>query len=119
MITQDPQNSIQRPRPVAVLVAIHADGFTEVFGERDIDVRIVNVPAVDSVRGEILAEEFIELNLPPRHRAIYAPGNVRAAKCGRKVTPQEIAEVRENLRLIRLLEPSNYAGAKEAMQWVG
>jgi hypothetical protein len=102
-----------------VLVAIHSDGYIEVFGERDIDVRIVNVPAVGSVRGEILAEEFIELNLPPRHRAVYAPGMIRAAKCGRKVTPQEIADVRTSLQLLRVMEPSNFAGAREAMQWVG
>lgn len=101
-------------RTTPVLVAIHSDGYIEVFGDRDIDVRIVNVPAVDSVRGEILAEEFIETNLPPRHRAIYAPGKVRAAKLGRKVAPQEIAETKNNIALLRVIDTLSSISAGEA-----
>jgi len=81
-------------------VAVHSDGFIEVFGS-DIDVRVVDVPHGGSARCERLAEQWIETTLPPRHRSVYFPGNVRAQHMPRVITPREIADTLLELALIR------------------
>lgn len=109
--------SPMRQQSTPVLVAIHPDGFVEVFGQKNVDAVIVNVPAVGSKQGEILAEEFVEMNIPYRHREIFVPGLVRAAKVGRVVTPAEIKRTRNLIAGLRALDPRLFAGAKEASKW--
>jgi hypothetical protein len=116
-----PQNTAQASRQpsIPVLVAIHSDGFVEVFGDKQVDAVVVNVPATGSKRGEVLAEEFIELNIPARHRHIYVPGLVRAAKLGRVVTPDDIHKSQTMIAMLRALDQRSFSGAKEAAQWQG
>jgi len=115
------QNTVRTSREptIPVLVAIYCDGFVEVFGDKQVDAVVVNVPATGSKRGEVLAEEFIELNIPARHRHIYTPGLVRAAKLGRVVTPDEIHKSQLTLAMLRALDLRSFTGAKEAAQWQG
>lgn len=87
-----------------VLIAIYHDGYVEVYAEKHIDAHIVLVPYIGSAEGEILAEQYVGTNLPPRHRAIYAPGLIRASKLGRKITPQDIADTQTNMALLRTVD---------------
>ncbi len=113
------QNTVRTSREptIPVLVAIYCDGFVEVFGDKQVDAVVINVPSTGSTRGEILAEQFVELSIPARHRHIYVPGLVRASKLGRVVTPDEIHKSRLTLAMLRALDQRSFAGAKEASQW--
>lgn len=83
-----------------VLVVLHDDGFVEAFGHDDVDVKVVNLTSVP-VRGESLAEDYLELTLPKPYRDVYWPGMSRATGFMRKVTVLDLAHQQRCLDLIR------------------
>jgi len=113
MVAQKTDSAI-RQKSIPALVLIYSDGFIETYGEKNLDVFIINVPETDSKRAELLAEEYVEINIPVRHRHIYTPGLIRAVKLGRVVTADEIYETRQSLSMIRALEPINFLSNMEA-----
>ena len=100
-----------------VLVSLHPDGYVEVHADRHVDVHIAIVPAMRTKAGEILAEEYVELNLPPRYRRLFAPGMVRAAKMNRVVTPHDIADVIDDLAVVRTINSLAVCQREEARSW--
>lgn len=62
----------------AVLVAVHGDGYLEVFANQNIDVRIVRMPVAHTLRGEQIAEDCFELMLPRRWRDIWRRDHLRS-----------------------------------------
>ena len=106
-----------RVESVPILVLLHPDGFVEVYGHRNVDVHIATLVAMQSAQGQILAEEYLELNMPPRHRAIYAPGMIRAAKMNRIITPSDLADVRDDLAILRTADSLQAINRKEGTQW--
>lgn len=81
------------PKRQAVLVLIHADGLTEVYGDRTIDAAVVNVP--DCPGHEAMAEDVAELLLPARYRALYRADRLRATGIARKLSPSALLAARQ------------------------
>ncbi len=94
-----------RVERVPVVVAVHPNGFIQVFGPREkLDVRIVNLLAVEP-RDEALAEHYAELSLPRRHRAVFLPGGLVAmGNMNDCRTPEQEADRRHDLYIIRQSE---------------
>ena len=89
----------------AVIVVLHADGFVEVFSDKQvIDARIICVPAMSTPTGEVVAEEYVESILPQRYRDFYYPGNRIAAENWKRITPTIIAKRNDELSLLRALD---------------
>ena len=82
-----------RSKREAVLIALHGDGFVEVFGEKNVDVKIMNVPHCPG--SEILAEDTFELMLRHRYRQLYWPNKVRASAMHRPLLPTTMAAARQ------------------------
>lgn len=61
------------PQRQPLLAVSHPDGFIELYGEH-ITAKIIRVPVAESLEGERLAEDFIELGLPHYWRQLYFPG---------------------------------------------
>jgi hypothetical protein len=70
---------------------MHDDGWIEAYAERSVDVRIAVMPRMTTPAGKRLAEQYMELTLPRRYRALYWPSNRRAADMVRTITPADIA----------------------------
>jgi len=85
----------------AVLIVVHPDNFLECFAALDVDVRIVALLKTDSQRGELLAEEFMEMGLPLRFAEVFYPRNRRAAGKIESRTPEQEEQVRWQLAMIR------------------
>lgn len=117
----NPPHSIPRsPRieSVPVLVVLHPDGFVECFGYHHVDVRVVIMPAMDSPSGEAIAEDYLTMMLPPRHRSIYMPGYLRAMGSVRTVTAQDIADQRMTLALMRTIDTLTAVNRDEVTTWI-
>jgi hypothetical protein len=93
------------PERHPVLITIHADGFVEVFGDRNkVTAHTVVVPKMQSSAGESLAEEYIEAVLPRRYRDIYFPGNLLGRDMVTTITPGMISNRRWDLAVARGLD---------------
>jgi len=67
-----------RSERVLVLIVVHADGYVQVFGERDkVNVHVANALRIEP-HEEILAEAFLDCTLPARYRALHLPRNLLA-----------------------------------------
>jgi len=95
------QTSRRQREPV--LVVLNADGYVEVYAERHIDVHIATRPDTTSPEGEQLADEYMELCLPPRYREVYWPRNLRASEMVRTVTPEDIAYREWQLEMLQAI----------------
>jgi hypothetical protein len=90
-----------------ILVLLYSDGFVEVYGEKHIDARIVNVPVASTPAGEILAEEYVELTIPRCYRDIYFPTAKRATELLRPIKPSDIAFRKWSVELVRQIQGRN------------
>ena len=90
----------QRPREPVLIVA-HGDGWLDVYADRHVDIHIINQPWVETPAGEILAEEWVEENIPWRYRPLLL--SRRQTGLVRKVRPSQIAETNTKLEIIRIL----------------
>ena len=106
-----------RSKREAVLIALHGDGFVEVFGEKNVDVKIMNVPHCPG--SEILAEDTFELMLRHRYRQLYWPNKVRASAMHCPLLPSTMARsivVRDCLTSLNVLM-ENHQTEQEEMTW--
>jgi hypothetical protein len=85
----------RKPQPPrhTVLVFVHADGFIEVFGDKSIDAKIVNVP--DCPGHEAMAEDVAELMMPARYRNLYRADRLIATGVSRKFRPTALRAARQ------------------------
>jgi hypothetical protein len=105
-IKQQVQGNWSRTRSTRhpVLILCHADGYIEVYGDHQTDVRIQPVPRMTSNAGEILAERYVETVIPRRYRDIYYPGNLLTRDMPREITPAMIANRDMELSMFRMLD---------------
>jgi len=75
-----------------VLVVSHSDGHIEVFGEKNVSVRIVRMPAANSLQSERTAEDVAELMLPRRYRDLYRADRLRAVGNTRPLRPSTLVD---------------------------
>jgi len=90
-----------------VLILLHSDGYVEVYGPNHVDVVTRIVPKMETPKGEILAEEWVEKSLPIRYRKLYGANCLRATAMLREVAPSDIAQVKAIRELFRALESIN------------
>jgi len=90
-----------------VLILLHADGYVEVYGPKNLDVVTRIVPKMVTPAGEILAEEWIERSLPLRYRKLYGADCIRTTARIREIKPSDIAEVKAVREFFRALESIN------------
>jgi len=69
----------------SVLIALYANGFSEAFAGKNVDVKAVSVPHCRGL--ETLAEDTFEQMLPHRYRQLYWPVKVRASAMHRPLLP--------------------------------
>lgn len=99
-----------------VLIAMHGDGFVEVFADKHVDACVVNVPYVPTRRGEQIADDNLHLMLPRCYRPLHSPGKLRAFEKHRKVTPEELHKRQDELAILRACD--DLLGiTQEAGQW--
>lgn len=84
-----------------VLVVAHADGYIEVFADKGVRARFVNICQMPTVAGEVLAEQFIEAGLPKPFKDIYFPGNRIATGNLLQLTPELLAKREFEMDLVR------------------
>lgn len=90
----------QRHPRAKVLIVLHNDGFVEAFGRDDIDVKIVQMPAMP-MAGELLAEEYLDLILSRPYKDVHWPGMVRAVGKVDTVTPLDLTHQERCVNLLR------------------
>jgi len=93
-----------RPPRQAVLLVCHANGWTEAYAERNVDIHIVQMPVMESPAGRIAAEQYLDLTLPLRYRDLYVPNKRRAADLLREVHPSDIAQRNWRLSMLHVLD---------------
>lgn len=94
------------PRREKVLVMLSADGFVQVYAERNIDVKIVQrLHTLDeSAEMATLLDEYIETTLPRCYRDLFVPVKLRAQDQCRVITPEQEADKIEGLYYLRELQ---------------
>lgn len=92
-----------------VVVLLHWDGWVEVFGH--VDARILNVPDVPPAAdqfynpaGEILAEQYVETQLPVRHRKAFMPGLRTAVSQIETLRPRDIQRRKANADFLKSIK---------------
>ena len=112
-------NTTPRPTRQAVLVVLNSDGFVEAYADQSlVDVHIVNKPAMTSNAGQILAEQYLETEIPRRHREIYFPGNLVDTNQVRTRTPDDIADRETGLALCNVRSEIGKESKVEVAEWV-
>lgn len=86
-----------------VLVVTRADGFVEVFGNRNVDVHIVNRLHVEDERGDLSTriDEYLTETLPRPYRELYWPSKRRKVGNVECVTPERALDTLRDLAVIR------------------
>ena len=87
-----------------VLIVLHGDGYYEVFAERYVDIKVFQLPFLESADGERLAERYLERSVSFRFKDLYFPGMVRATGNFRPRRPSGLMRVQHELELLASLE---------------
>lgn len=96
-----------------VVVLLHGDGLVEVFGTRQVEVTVVNVPYVGTIEGQKLSQEYVETTLPMRAKEIFWPNNLRASGIARPLLPSDIARRKAGLAMLQILDHIEDRGPDE------
>ncbi len=80
-------------KTIYALIELYPDGYIKVYGEKSLQIEIVNRPYCISEKGELLAEQLVDSILPEGYREIFWPGMVRKTGILRTITPQQIQRV--------------------------
>ena len=99
-----------------VLILSHADGHLEAFGEKNVNIRIVRVPAANSIESERTAEETMELMLPRRYRDLYRADRLRAVGNTRPLRPSTLVDAKWTRDFIAALN-AMASTREEVVQW--
>ena len=97
---------------------LHHDKWVEVYAEKNIDARVAVMPHMTTPEGERLAEQYLELTLPKRYRALYWPGSRRAADMVRTIKPQDIARQKWELEMMTTLDAIAARNKEGGTVWV-
>lgn len=60
-----------------VLVKLFSDGRVEVYGPRNVIVKVVELPGETTTEQDLLLEEWVEADLPQHYRDVHWPGSLR------------------------------------------
>ena len=93
-----------RPAPEHVLIVGHPDSYFEVFADRHVRVHLEQLPTTGTPEGEILAEQFIETQMPRPFRELYYPSNRRLLERVTPIKPTDIARRLADVELFRGLQ---------------
>lgn len=85
-----------------VLVVMHADGWTEIFGALSVDVHIAHMPAVP-IEHQAIGEEWLAHTLPAKFSRVYRSCSPRAADLCRPLFPSSIAAARTDVAILHAL----------------
>lgn len=85
------------------LIVIHGNRYLEVFSSERSQVKIVNVPNMTSIAGELETERLVLEMLPPMWRNVYEDGRLVDRDAIRDVTPAELMGWNFELSLVRTL----------------
>jgi hypothetical protein len=94
------------PRREKVLIVLDADGWVEVYGGRNIDVKIAHRLKTVGTSPETakLIDQYLESFLPSYYRNLFVPIHLRAQDQCRMVTPDMEADRLEELYYLRELQ---------------
>ena len=114
----DHTNSVPTNQRAGTLIVLHGNRYIEVFASDRHPVKIVNVPDMRSIEGELQIEELLTLRLSPYWRQVYVDGILIDRDRIKNVSSADLS-VREvdyavHLTLDRIL--SDHA-KHEASQW--
>ena len=113
------QSTTARQPRQPVLVVIHSNGFVQVYGDKSlVDVHIGIIPSMTSDEGQILAEQYFELEIPKRHRDVFWPVNLLDTHQVRTRTPADIAQRETGLALCNVLSEIGQDARAEVVEWV-
>lgn len=86
-----------------VLVVLHSDGWVEVYGSPEVDVQMVVKPHCRTAEGGVLAEQYIEQQVPYRHCRLYCPSGptLRAVGLCRRETPEQLIDAERARQILR------------------
>lgn len=115
--TKSPPKNEPAPPRINVLCLLNADGYVQIFAPKNVDARIVIMPDVHSIDGEIVAQDYITCTLPKPYQAIYWPSNLRAAETLRSIKPSDLALRATELRLLSTLDRIQHRHGGEVRQW--
>ena len=85
------------------LIILHGQRYIQVFGSDRHPVKIVNVPDMRSIKGELLIEELFTLKLPPCWARVYSEGYLLDRDIIREVSVADLMARDNNLALIRCM----------------
>ena len=87
-----------------ILIVAHGNEYVEVFSDsRDATVKIVNVPAMHSIQGELLIEELLTLRLPYTWSEVYRNGFLIDRDAIKDISANDLVKRDNDLALIRTM----------------
>ena len=99
-----PHHKTPRSPRQPVLVVLNSDGFVQVYADQEkVDVHCAIMPTIVSDEGQILAEQYLELEMPRRHREVFDPNKLADTHQVRERPPNDIAHRETGLELCREL----------------
>jgi len=101
-----------------VLVELNSDGHVRVFGNRDIQVKIINRPSGSTVKIENRIEELIDSVLPQRYRDVYWAGpTLRAMGQWKSTNLRDLKNAVDGLEYLEdmFVEGTRYDGRRKQL----
>ena len=95
--------SVPPNQQARTLIILHGNRYIEVFGDQRHPVKIVNVPDMRSIAGELLTEELFTLKLPPCWARVYSEGYLLERDVIRDVSVADLMARDNDLALIRCM----------------
>lgn len=87
-----------------VLILGHGDSFVEVFAGANVTAKYLTVPFMESVAGEIRAEEYVHHVLPMHWRDIYWPVNRRLLRKVERLRPSDLTRIDIDRKLVSMVK---------------
>ena len=97
-----------------VLVMLSADGFVEVFADKDIVATVINRPVANSAKQGIQVEELIDSILPRSYKDIHWPGNRICSGKFERTTPNDIMQTVQEVSALNQLGDSTRQRYRDA-----
>lgn len=99
----EPRKTPDRAYSYHVVVEISSDGFIQVFGDKNVQVQIINRPVATSPESGKVCDEIVREILPRAHKEVYFPGMVRKTGLARVMTLKKINELLADTLLLQAL----------------
>lgn len=102
-----------RPKREAVLIVACSDGWIEVYGQKHVDVLLINKPHATTAEAGCLAEQGIDLKLPRRFREVFWPSMKRAADRLRKTTAADLIDLKHKAICFEAIDTLKQLGVQQ------